>query len=189
MNNRPDTARVLDGLKNFQRATVDYVFERLYGSEPTRRRFLVADEVGLGKTFVARGVIARTIDHLWATVPRIDVIYICSNADIARQNVQRLSIPGCEVSAQSTRLTLLPLQMRTLNNRVNLVALTPATSFEQTEGGGRIEERVLLYWLLDRAWGLHGPLASLYVMQDYATTDSFKRAGDAFELSQVKHLN
>ena len=43
---------------------------------------------GLGKTLVARGVIARTIDHLWEEVPRIDVIYICSNADIARQNIQ-----------------------------------------------------------------------------------------------------
>src|SRR4051812_35771801 len=176
MSTHPDTASVLAGLKDFQRVTVDYVFERLYGAAPTRR-FLVADEVGLGKTLVARGVIARTIEHLWATVPRIDIIYICSNADIARQNVQRLNIPGCEVTAQSTRLTLLPLQMHDLRrNRVNFVALTPGTSFEQTGGGGRIDERVLLYWLLDRAWGVHGPLASLYVMQDYALTGSFKRA-------------
>jgi len=186
MKPRPDTAAVLAGLKDFQRKTVDYVFERLYGRNPTQR-FLVADEVGLGKTLVARGVIARTIDHLWDSVPRIDVIYICSNADIARQNVRRLGIPGCEVAAQSTRLTLLPLHMHDLRqHRVNFIALTPGTSFEQTGGGGRIEERVLLYWLLDRAWKIHGALASLYVMRDYATkTDSFERAVDAFDSTQL----
>src|SRR5579863_7665309 len=101
MSARPDTSSALAGLKDFQRATVEYVFDRFYGSEPTRR-FLVADEVGLGKTLVARGVMARTIDHLWDDVERIDVIYICSNIDIARQNVQRLGIPGCKVAAQAT---------------------------------------------------------------------------------------
>jgi hypothetical protein len=185
MTTRPDTASALAGLKDFQRATVDYVFERFYGPDPTKR-FLVADEVGLGKTLVARGVIARTIDHLWNTVPRIDIVYICSNADIARQNIDRLGIPGCEDAAQATRLTLLPLQMHDLGrHRVNFVALTPATSFEQTGGGGRWDERVLLYWLLDRAWGIHGPRASIYVMQDYAGTTSFERAIRAFDSTKV----
>ena len=54
---RPDTARILAGLKPFQRRSVDYVYDRLYGADRTRR-FLLADEVGLGKTLVARGVIA-----------------------------------------------------------------------------------------------------------------------------------
>ena len=41
------------------------------GSSPTpdrTRQFLVADEVGLGKTMVARGVIARTIELLQGSV-------------------------------------------------------------------------------------------------------------------------
>ena len=62
---RPDTNAVLDGLKGFQRDTVEYTFERLYQAPDSTRRFLVADEVGLGKTLVARGVIAKAIDHLW----------------------------------------------------------------------------------------------------------------------------
>jgi hypothetical protein len=181
----PDTSAALAGLKDFQRATVDYVFDRFYGPDPTKR-FLVADEVGLGKTLVARGLIARTIDHLWDKVPRIDIIYICSNADIARQNIDRLRIAGCEEAAQATRLTLLPLHMHDLKqHRVNFVALTPATSFEQTGGGGRIDERVLLYWLLDRAWNIHGSRPSLYVMQDYAKTSSFERRVQDFDLEQL----
>lgn len=185
MSVHPDTVSALAGLKDFQKATVDYVFDRLYGADSTRR-FLVADEVGLGKTLVARGVIARTIDHLWNDVPRIDIIYICSNADIARQNINRLTIPGCEQAAQATRLTLLPTQMHDLGrHRVNFVALTPATSFEQTGGGGRMDERVLLYWLLDRAWGIHGSRASLYVMRDYASTASFERGIAGFNISSL----
>ncbi len=185
MITRPNTEAVLAGLKDFQRATVDFVFDRFYGKQPTRR-FLVADEVGLGKTLVARGVIARTIDQLWATVPRIDIIYICSNADIARQNVQRLGIPGCDIVAQATRLTLLPLQLHDLNeHRLNFIALTPGTSFEQTGGGGRIDERVLLYCLLDRAWKIDGARAPIYVMQDYAKTATFERALAGFDKAKI----
>jgi len=184
MRQAPDIQSVLDGLKDFQRATVDYAFERFYGPNPTRR-FLVADEVGLGKTLVARGVIARAIEHLHHK-DRIDIVYICSNADIARQNIQRLRIPGCADAAQATRLTLLPLNMDDLRrNRINFVALTPATSFEQTGGGGRINERALLYWLLDAAWKIHGPRASLHVMRDYAKIESFERNVEYFDATKV----
>ncbi len=57
-------------LKAFQRRTVDYVFERFYGSSDPVRQFLVADEVGLGKTIEAgliikelkaRGVASRVL--------------------------------------------------------------------------------------------------------------------------------
>jgi len=185
---RPDTRSALKGLKDFQRNTVDYVFRRFHGADPTRR-FLVADEVGLGKTLVARGVIAQTIDHLWDELTRdetrrIDVIYICSNADIARQNIDRIKIPGCDEATQATRLTLLPLQMQDFR-RINFVALTPGTSFEQTGGGGRIDERVLLYRLLDRAWGIKGSRASLYVMRDYAGVVPFERALEAFDFGKL----
>ena len=61
------TRSVMTQLKDFQRDTVDYVFDRLYGADDAVRRFLVADEVGLGKTLVARGVIAMALEHLAPT--------------------------------------------------------------------------------------------------------------------------
>jgi superfamily II DNA or RNA helicase len=56
--------RIMADLKDFQRDTVNYVFRRLYKDKDTARRFLIASETGLGKTLIARGVIARVIDHL-----------------------------------------------------------------------------------------------------------------------------
>ena len=97
------------GLKDFQRRTTDYVFQRMYLDNPPARRFLVADEVGLGKTMVARGIIAKTVEHLQAKkVNRIDILYICSNATIAQQNLNRLNVTNQESSSFATRLTLLP---------------------------------------------------------------------------------
>jgi hypothetical protein len=60
---------ILAQLKDFQRASVEYVFRRLYLDEKPARRFLVADEVGLGKTLVARGVIAKAIQHPITLLP------------------------------------------------------------------------------------------------------------------------
>ena len=48
-------------LKAFQRRTVAHVCARLLTDPDATRQFLVADEVGLGKTMGARGVIARAI--------------------------------------------------------------------------------------------------------------------------------
>ncbi len=128
---KPDTVGPLVGLKDFQSATVDYVYRRLYEDEDRVDRFLIADEVGLGKTLVARGVIAKAIDKLWQKDGhRIDIIYICANRDIARQNISRLNITGDREMAVASRMTLLPLHLHQLqHNRLNFVSFTPGTSF------------------------------------------------------------
>lgn len=84
-----DVDAVLSELKGFQRDAVDHVIDMLYDAPDAGRRFLVADETGLGKSVVARGVIARAIEKLELdeTVNRIDIVYICSNADLAQQNL------------------------------------------------------------------------------------------------------
>ncbi len=146
---------VLSSLKGFQRKTAEYVFHKLYRAEDSTRRFLIADEVGLGKTLVAAGVIAQAIDHLREkSVPRIDVIYICSNQAIARQNVDRIRrhLP-IDTKPLAERITLLPYRLNTLSQQVNLVALTPGTSFRTASAEGIVEERVILHRMLTDAWG------------------------------------
>jgi len=143
------SASALAGLKDFQRRTAEFVFHRLYGEDPTLR-FLVADEVGLGKTLVARGIIAKTLEFLYGTIDRIDVVYICSNATIASQNIKRLNVAGLEEFAKATRLTYLPREIHAMKkNKVNFVSFTPGTAFDhQRSRGGHADERAILYRIL-----------------------------------------
>src|SRR5947209_12856319 len=120
-DSRPPTREVLSHLKDFQRTTVEYVFRRLYLDGDCVRRFLIADEVGLGKTLVARGVIAKVIDHLWDRSRRIDIVYVCSNTDIARQNINRLNVTGAEGFTLASRITLLPIHVQRLHSRLNFI--------------------------------------------------------------------
>ncbi len=152
---RPDVGSELEYLKDFQRLSVDTVFRRMYLDTRPTRRFLVADEVGLGKTLVARGLIARTIDYLWDKVPRIDIIYLCSNADIARQNVRRLTPHGISGVSIASRITLLPLETHDFKSRkVNVIALTPGTSLNLKGNLGVKRERALLLHVLAPHWKL-----------------------------------
>lgn len=183
---RPDPEQVLSGLKDFQRDTVAYVFQRMYIDDPVTRRFLVADEVGLGKTLVARGLIARAVDHLWDTIPRIDVVYICSNADIAQQNLNRLRLPGGQDFSLASRITLLPLRMKELRRKrgVNLVSFTPGTSFDMKSSLGTGQERALLYHLLRRAWDLRGE-GSKRALQGWKGRENFEWQLDNFPTHSI----
>ena len=154
-DNMVSAEAVLRGLKGFQKRTAEYAFQRLFEASDSTRRFLIADEVGLGKTLVAAGVIGLAVEHLRALdTPRVDIIYICSNQAIARQNVNRIkNLLGIETEPLASRITLLPHRLRTLENPVNLIALTPGTSFNSASAEGVIEERIILYRMLRRAWG------------------------------------
>ncbi len=154
MRRAPLGPKTLEGLKAFQVDTVEYVFERMYGKDPVHR-FLVADEVGLGKTLVARGLIAKAIDYQRAAgVKRIDIVYICSSADIAQQNIAKLNVTGQKVFSRATRLTKLAGDLHELKSGdVNLISLTPGTSFQLGDTTGQKDERGLIYWLLVHAWG------------------------------------
>jgi hypothetical protein len=176
---------VLATLKDFQRETVDYVFDRLYGPG-AKGRFLLADEVGLGKTLVARGVIARAIEHLEATVPRIDVIYVCSNADIARQNINRLKIDRGQRTTMASRLTMLPVEVQRLKqSRLNFISFTPDTSFDLRSGMGRVEERVLLYRMLQSLWSLGTSAAPMNVLQGQVDARAFRERIRNFDVERV----
>lgn len=180
-------APALAPLKTFQRRTVDYVFERLYGVSDPARQFLVADEVGLGKTMVARGVIARTIEHLWDRTERIDILYICSNQAIAAQNINRLNVLGQRELELPTRMTLVPLQMRNggelEENKVNFISLTPGTTFDLRSATGVVQERALLFHLLQplvpHRRGLHN------LLQVTASPDGWNREVNSLMLEGI----
>ena len=153
-----DAEAVLADLKDFQRRTAVWAFERMFAKEDPAIRFLVADEVGLGKTQVAKGVIAKAIKRLGQMGDkRHDIVYVCSNAAIARQNLRKLAPPGIEPLKEVDRLTMLPLvelnEGDGSRTGVNLLPITPSTSLKFGHRTGMFLERCLAYAFLRATWG------------------------------------
>ncbi|EPR75386.1 Helicase [Leifsonia rubra CMS 76R] len=158
---------ILSELKSFQRDVVEHVMHRLYDAPNASGRFLVADETGLGKSVIARGIIARTIERLQNddTVDRIDIVYICSNSDLASQNLRRLNVTGDPHIGLTNRLTLLARESHRLagtpiagRKPVNLVSFTPGTSFDMGSWrAGSGKERALLHIMLTELLELSKP--------------------------------
>ena len=176
-----DAAPHLRGLTGFQRRSVDHIVDQFYG--PTKaQRFLVADETGLGKTRVAQGVVAKTIEHLHHddSIRRIDVVYVCANADLAQQNIKSLNVTGHPELPFSSRLTLLGLHSARLNTvavdgrkPINLVSFTPGTSFTMGHSLGTARERALIFLALGQELpGFDGweRRAALRILQGTVTT-------------------
>src|SRR5689334_21479321 len=99
----------------FQEAAVEHIVARLKDrTGKASRRMLLADEVGLGKTVVARGVIERLLKG--RRTP-LTVVYLCSNSEIAEQNRVKLDpSSGTPVG----RVTELALVARTNDAELNL---------------------------------------------------------------------
>lgn len=147
-------AEVMATLSPFQQRTAAYAVERLFADDSTHR-FLIADEVGLGKTHVAKAVIAHTVERLQELGDeRTDIVYICSNAAIARQNRTKLNIGSSNAIVETDRFTMLGSALSDMNTRrFNLIAITPATSLDLRSSGGTFRERGMLYGLLPAVWG------------------------------------
>lgn len=142
-------------LKDFQRATVcriDYLFRS------GRDRVLVSDEVGLGKTLVARGTIAK-----FAKLKKemgydlVKIVYICSNSTIADQNLEKLRIDA-KINSENSYTSRLSMQHLNIfmqenednnyENNIHLIPLTPKTSFNVTNSQGIMDERALMFAIL-----------------------------------------
>lgn len=150
-----DVDAELARLSDFQRATARHAFTRLFGDgADSTSRFLVADEVGLGKTLVARGVITQAIAHLQEQGDdRVDIVYICSNQAIARQNLNKLAPQGVTQYETSERLSMLPFTLSQQTHApVNLIALTPGTSLVLGTSGGQLRERAAIFRALGEIW-------------------------------------
>lgn len=146
--------KTLSMLKDFQRATVERI-DALYWKG--QKRVLVADEVGLGKTLIARGVIAKMAKMRYLEDdPLFKVVYVCSNQSIARQNIRKLDIfkTGYDDIAE-TRLSMQHLKAeeqeitaKDKGQYIELIPLTPQTSFRVTQGAGSMDERALMFSVL-----------------------------------------
>ena len=140
--------------KGFQLATAEAALQTLTRKDGPRR-FLVADEVGLGKTVVARTIISELIKR--RRRPLV-VFYVSSNLNIAHQNRAKLlellpTEDGAKRSVSAAdRLTLAANpRNRPKHERLHLYTLTPDTSvpmYRRRGGFGRLEERALIFRLL-----------------------------------------
>lgn len=144
-------------VKDFQRATTDrilHIYKNL-----GHRRVLLADEVGLGKTFVAKQVI--NLVREWHKQEKDDffkVVYICSNANIADQNIEKLGVEN-RMSISESRLSMQHLYIKLAEKRIaeqheqgempeSIIPLTPSTSFRFYSAQGTANERALMYNIL-----------------------------------------
>ena len=147
----------MNGLKDFQRATVERI-DTLF--RENHRRVLVADEVGMGKTLIARGTIVKTARiRLEEKDDLFKVVYICSNISIANQNIRKLKVSDTariegvsdtRLSMQHLKITQQELDPELRDGFIQLIPLTPDTSFRLTNGGGTVNERALMYAILRR---------------------------------------
>jgi hypothetical protein len=142
----------LASLKDFQKKTVEYVFDRMYNNG--QNKMLVADEVGLGKTIIAKGVIAKAYQKFLDTHSakrQFRVVYICSNQALASQNIRKLNFFGDTslLEQDINRLTYLSYKdTKHKGANFKISALTPGTSFNNKSRFGEANERAIIYALL-----------------------------------------
>jgi len=134
------------GRKPFQDATVAHVLNALRAHGGSRR-FLVADEVGLGKTRVAQGLMESLSREPREAKP-VRVFYMCSSLSIAAQNrdtLLKVIVDQAErknASIRADRLDMLPSAPVNGTAPFYLYTLTPTTT--GGEGTGRVDERVVI---------------------------------------------
>ena len=91
--------------KDFQQATAERIIEIFKSGQ---KRVLLSDEVGLGKT-----IMARTVVEMAKTLPGVEtdgiyrVVYVCSNQNIIQQNTRNLGIPNKDImQMRDSRLSM-----------------------------------------------------------------------------------
>ena len=149
--------------KDFQKDTAERIEKIFYNAirkGGKQRRVLLADEVGLGKTIIAREVISRVREiRRGVEDDMYRVIYVCSNLNIANQNVGKLGLND-SLNVSESRLSMQYLVLQEKINQLRddgefgegkmpelLIPLTPGTSFN-TSNCGNIEERALIYCIV-----------------------------------------
>lgn len=154
----------------YQTDGADRAYRKLF--KENKSRYLLADEVGLGKTITAAKVIAK----LWADRQEeqpaegsqktdIKIGYICGNQALGNQNVRKLKrtilecIPensrcGKNIihEKRSERLSLVFLDLITSDSKnndgkIHIYTVTPSTTIK-VESDGTLDERAVAYRLI-----------------------------------------
>lgn len=143
---------------DFQQDTADRIYDLFTRDENPRQRVLLADEVGLGKTTVASEVVS-----LMRNYPPFQedefyrVVYVCSNINIARQNIDQFGIKDI-LSPDESRLSMQHLILAEKEKEISdpfektetravpevIIPLTPFTSFNFASSNGSAQERALI---------------------------------------------
>ena len=179
---------IMSGLKDFQQATVMRIAE-LY--RDGQMRVLVSDEVGLGKTLIARGTVAQLAKIRKEEGDKlVKVVYICSNIAIADQNLNKLRISS-EVHKENSGYSRLSMQhlnifnqendIELLNGYIQLIPLTPDTSFRMTTGAGTVLERALMFAILRRLPELKDVLHQLEIIMKNDAYSAWRWAKPYYE--------
>ncbi len=156
--------KTLATLKDFQIETVKSVIASFNAGGS--QRVLVADEVGLGKTIVAKGVIAELLKERLSNqssgkkITPLRVTYICSNLTLADENRKKLAVFDRD---DEDKYVLQPSYGRLLHTAViddsdngsgkilEICSLTPSTSFNMTRGDGDWYERLIIFSALTKS--------------------------------------
>ena len=162
--------------KDFQEKTAKRIADLLING---RCRVLLADEVGLGKTIVARRVIE--LIRSWREDVKDNfykVVYICSNANISKQNIRELGVKNSSDFGDS-RLSMQHLQIAKNEFVISkdaekkgvmperLIPLTPCTSFQIVNSTGTARERALMCALLPKITHIEDEVA----LSDFLSMD------------------
>jgi superfamily II DNA or RNA helicase len=172
-----------DGLRRFQRASRDRACATLFDADGPHR-FLVADEVGLGKTRVARAII-RSLRDRHSRASSTIVVYLAANAEITRQNLRVLRLSD-EPSPLPARPTLLPLHLASVRKPgLHVLGFTPQTSLSVARGTGLVQERALLLQMLRPLWKPGLGWETLELFRANAKYETFERQVDGIKPSQI----
>jgi len=167
--------------KDFQKATSDRIVTVFKGGQ---NRILLADEVGLGKTIIARDVIRQVSKWHEDFDDHFKVIYICSNINIANQNAKKLGIKDL-MNVSESRLSMQHLKIYQTKGHDHsyeqLIPLTPATSFSMTSGCGNQQERALMYAHMKRLREFNGYEDKLSIFLAYDAEKYWKWFIDYYE--------
>ena len=131
--------------REFQQYTIDWCHSQLYGRNHNgTKRFLVADEVGLGKTMIAQGLIKKLLERSASR----SIVYVCSSQH-HQSEPAKVDPTASASSYQQSRITLIRA-LAASRKRTRFYFLTPGTSLFIKNSTGIVEERLYMAWLAKR---------------------------------------